>query len=62
MRSRVKILDLWWGQRLARVGVLKGAHWQHRRWWSASEMHEMQPVLGASVWDGQGQECGREIA
>lgn len=56
------MLDLWWGQRLARVGVLKGACWQHRRWWLVSEMHETQPVLGPSVWDGQGQKCGRESA
>lgn len=53
------MLYLWWGQRLAGVGVLKGAHWKdRRRWWSVSERHETQPVLGTSLWGGQGPECG----
>lgn len=42
------MLDLWGSQRLAGVGVLKGTCWKDRRYWSASEMHEIQPIFGAS--------------
>lgn len=41
------------GLMLAGVGVLREARWKGRRWWSASGVHFMQPVLEAAVWDWQ---------
>lgn len=51
-----KMLDPWWGQCLLWSG-LRGACWEGRTWWSASGMHEIQPVFGA---DKVGCGCGSD--